>query len=182
MTLNPQPCMVREGMRGDDQASTGQRADQRRTLYCGWYAAGGLGEPEELSAEGRKAVASAERSWQFHAELSWRAVESNARILDRSRGPAGAQERGQGVQVELQLEPVGGKSQWTERGRGSISSQRDDGVRCSAGDAGAVSGNEGGNRERRQRIRHARFRDGVLTYGSRAARSAEPCAARRQRH
>ena len=31
-------------------------------------------------------------------------------------------------------------------------------------DAGAGSGNEGGNRGRRQRIRHARFREGVSAF------------------
>ena len=52
------------------EQARGQRADQRRTLYRRWHTAGGLGEHEELSAEGRKAVASPRRSRQSHGELS----------------------------------------------------------------------------------------------------------------
>jgi hypothetical protein len=44
----------------------------------------------------------------FRGEL---AVERNARFEDRPRRVAGAQKRGERVQVELQREPVGGESQ-----------------------------------------------------------------------
>jgi transposase len=63
-----------------------------------------------------------------------------------------ARRRGQGIQVELLRECVGGESQRADRRRGSVSGQRDRGTRCGAGDAGTDSGNEARNGGRRQRV------------------------------
>ena len=105
------------------------------TLLEAWAGA------KSFQPKDEKAVASAGRSGQSHGELSRReAVERNARIEDRSRCAAGAQRRRQGVEVELQRESVGGESQRTDRGRGSVPGQRDGGARCGAGHAGEDSG------------------------------------------
>jgi transposase len=50
--------------------------------------------------------------------------DSDTRVENRSRGTAGAQRRGQGIEVELQRKPVGGKSQRTDRERRSLPGQR----------------------------------------------------------
>ena len=66
-------------------------SDLGRAFHGGRHAAGSLGEREEFSAQGRKARRRRRRSGQSDGELSWReAVERNARIEDRSRGPVGA--------------------------------------------------------------------------------------------
>jgi transposase len=64
---------------------------------------------------------------------------------DRSRGAAGQEGRGQGVEVELHGEPAGAESQRPDRGRGSVSGQRHRGTRCRAGHAGEASRQTVGN-------------------------------------
>ena len=95
---------------------------------------------------------------------------------------AGAQRRGQGVEVELLREPAGGESQRTDRGRGSVSGQRNGGARRGAGDAGEGSAE-------RQRVTvggdkgfdTCGFVRRVPASAGDAARGAEPGTTRRQR-
>jgi transposase len=56
------------------------------------------------------------------------------------------------------------------------------GARCRSGDAGTDSGNEAGDRGRRQGIRHGGFRGRVQKLKGHAARGPEPGAARWERH
>ena len=58
---------------------------------------------------------------------------------DRSRGAAGQERRGQGVEVELHREPAGRESQRTDRRRGSLSGQWHGGTRCGVDYAGEAS-------------------------------------------
>src|SRR5215470_3884560 len=58
------------------------------------------------------------------------ALESDACVEDRSRGPDGTQRRGQGVQVELQRQPAGGKPKWTDCERGSVCGEWNRGAGC----------------------------------------------------
>ena len=70
----------------------GQGADFGRALHGGRHAAGGLGQREEFSAEGRKKTPPSRRSGQSDGELPRReALQRHARIEDRSRVAAGAQ-------------------------------------------------------------------------------------------
>jgi len=87
------------------------------------------------------------------SELSWReAVESDARIEDRSRGQVSPQGRGQGGQVELQRQSAGGEPERLDRECDGVGSQRDGGARYRAGDAGTDCRHEAGDRGRRQRL------------------------------
>ena len=67
-------------------------------------------------------------------------------------GAVGAQRTGQGVEVELQRESVGGEPQRADRGGGSVSSQWDGRTGCGAGDVGEVAGDAAGDGGRRQGI------------------------------
>ena len=115
-----------------------QGLDLGRTLHRGRHLAGSLGGSQELSAEGwQEAAAGRRRSRQSHGELSRReAVQPDARVEDRSRGPVGAQGRGQGGEVELQRQSAGGESQRADRECHGVGSQRDGRARHGAGDAG----------------------------------------------
>src|SRR6202011_22912 len=77
-----------------------------------------------------------------------------------------------------QRESAGGESQRTDRESRSVRGQRDRGTGCGAGNAGADSGREPGDRRRRQGLRHAGFRGRVSASGSDAACGAEPGTAR----
>src|SRR5713226_8769403 len=93
------------------------------------------------------------RSGQSDGGLSrGEAVESDARVEDRSRVQAGAQRRGQGSEVELQRQSSGGKPQRADRGCGGVRGQRHGGARRRVGDAGETSGHENGDGGRRQRV------------------------------
>ena len=84
------------------EQARGKGLTSRRALHRGRYAAGSLGESEELSTQRGQADATAGRSGQSHGELSRaETIERNPRVQDRSRFFAGAQKRGQGVPVEL---------------------------------------------------------------------------------
>ena len=93
----------------------------------------------------------------------------------------GAQRTGQGVEVELHRESVGGEPQRTDRGGGSVSSQWDGRTGCGTGDVGELAGHATGNGGRRQGIRHAGIRGRVPEYQRDAACGAEPQTAWRQR-
>src|SRR5215472_16413144 len=125
-----------------------------------------MGQSEELSSERRQTTTTPGRCRQSDGELPrGTALESDACVEDRPRGPDGAQRRGQGVQVELQRQPAGGKPEWTDRERGSVCGQRNRGTGCRAGDVGADPGEKAGDGGRRQGLRHARFRGGVSPLG-----------------
>src|SRR5207245_10803943 len=95
-------------------------SDIGRALHGGRHSAGGLGQREKFSAEGKENSA-AGRSGQSDGELPRReAVQGHSRIEDRSRVPVGAQRAGQGGEVELQRESAGGKGQGDARGGASV--------------------------------------------------------------
>jgi len=96
--------------------------------------------------------------------------------------PDGAQRRGQGVQVELQRQPTGGKPEWTDCERGSVCGEWNRGTGCRAGDVGADPGEKAGDGGRRQGLRHARFCGGVSPLGSDPACRTELATERRERN
>jgi transposase len=135
------------------RAQTKGLTSDEQALHGGWDVAGSLGRGEKFSAEGGKDSASARRSWQPHGELSrGDAIQSDPRIEDRSRCQAGTQKRGQGGQVELQRESVGGEPERIDRECGSVRSQWERGAGRSSGHAGADSEYEAGDGGRGQGI------------------------------
>src|SRR5215472_130435 len=134
-----------------------------------------MGQSEELSSERRQTTTTPGRCRQSDGELPrGTALESDACVEDRPRGPDGAQRRGQGVQVELQRQPAGGKPEWIDCERGSVCGEWNRGTGCRAGDVGADPGEQAGDGGRRQGLRHARFRGRVSSSGRNATRGTEP--------
>ena len=117
--------------------------------------------------------------WQCDGGLPrGEAVEPDARIEDGPGCEDGTQRQGQGSEAELQRESAGGEPPRTDRKHRGVRGQRNGGARCRAGDAGTDSGNQVGDRGRRQGLRYGGFRGRVPQPKGHAARGTEPGATR----